>query len=55
MKPTAQEFARAIDLGGQACRAGHKQDRNPYRHGLTDKDRVLAEAWDAGWQDGKRK
>jgi hypothetical protein len=55
MKPTAQEFARAIDLGGQARRAGHKQDRNPYRHGLTDKDRVLAEAWDAGWQDGKRK
>jgi hypothetical protein len=36
-RPTAKEYARAIDLGGQARRAGHKEDRNPYRHGLDRK------------------
>jgi hypothetical protein len=54
-RPTAQEYHRALDLGGQARRAGHTQDRNPYRNGLTDKDRVLAEAWDAGWEQGKKR
>jgi hypothetical protein len=52
-RPTSQEFHRAVDLGGQARRAGHKEDRNPYRHGLTDKDRILADAWQAGFDNGK--
>lgn len=55
MRPTAQEFHRAMDLGGQARRAGHKPDVNPYRNGLTDKDRVLAEAWQAGYENGKNR
>jgi hypothetical protein len=54
-RPTAQDFHRAMDLGGQARRAGHKEDRNPYRNGLTDKDRVLAEAWQAGFEQGKKR
>lgn len=53
MKPTAQEYHRAIDLGGQARRAGHKLDRNPYRNGCTEKDRLLSEAWDRGHENGK--
>jgi hypothetical protein len=55
MKPTAQEYARAIDLGGQARRAGHKEDRNPYSHGWTEKDRLLAEAWQVGHEQGKKR
>jgi hypothetical protein len=54
-RPTAQEYARAIDLGEQARRAGHKPERNPYRNGLTEKDRLLAEAWQAGHDQGKRR
>lgn len=53
MKPSSTEYHRAIDLGGQARRAGHKPDRNPYRHGHSEKDRLLAEAWQAGWDTGK--
>lgn len=53
-KPTAQECARARDLGGQARRAGHKDDRNPYRNGATERDRILAEYWQNGWENGKR-
>jgi hypothetical protein len=55
MRPSAKEYARAIDLGEQARRAGHKPERNPYRNGLTDKDRLLADAWQAGWEQGKRR
>jgi hypothetical protein len=54
-KPTATEYHRAIDLGGQARRAGHKADRNPYRSGCTECDRVLAEAWQHGHDKGKDK
>jgi hypothetical protein len=55
MRPTAQECARARDLGGQARRAGHKADANPHRNGVTDKDRILAEAWQAGFDSGKKR
>jgi hypothetical protein len=55
MKPTAQEYHRAIDLGGQARRAGHKSDRNPYKFGNTEKDRLLADAWQNGHDQGKAK
>jgi hypothetical protein len=53
MKPTSTEYHRAIDLGGQSRRAGHKADRNPYRSGCTEKDRLLAEAWQHGHDAGK--
>lgn len=53
MRPTATDYARAIDLGGQARRAGYKADHNPYRNGHTDKDRILAEAWQHGHDNGK--
>jgi hypothetical protein len=53
MKPTSTEYHRAIGLGGQSRRAGHKADRNPYRSGCTEKDRLLAEAWQHGHDAGK--
>lgn len=53
MKPTATEYHRAIDLGGQARRAGHKEYSNPFRNGSTEKDRLLADAWQNGWENGK--
>jgi hypothetical protein len=55
MRPTAKECHRARDLGGQARRAGHKVDTNPYRNGLNERDRVLAEYWQDGWEQGKRR
>lgn len=47
-RPSSTEYQRAILAGEQARRAGHKPDRNPYKHGTTERDRLLAEAWDAG-------
>lgn len=53
MKPSAQECFRARDLGGQARRAGHKEDRNPHRNGATERERILADYWQSGWETGK--
>lgn len=57
MKVSAVEYARAIDGGKTARRAGHKKHQNPYKHDNTDKGRLLSEAWDNGYEreDGRRK
>lgn len=53
MRPSARERHRARDLGGQARRAGHKSDTNPYRNAINDRDRILADYWQDGWNTGK--
>ena len=58
MKPSAVDYERAILAGEQARRAGQKAERNPHKHGRTERDRLLAEAWDEGFERvdaGRRK
>lgn len=49
MKPTAKEYSAAILAGAQSRRCYGRLTDNPYSHGTTERDRILSECWESGW------